>query len=396
MIIRRALAVAAVALTLTACEKKPAEAPQPGKGAPAAGEVILLGHVASMTGNEATFGDSSDKAIRLAIDEINAAGGVKGRQLAVKTYDDQGKPEEASVAATRLLVQDKAAVLLGEVASSRSLAMAPIADAKGVPMVSPSSTNPKVTVDDDGKVRPFVFRVCFIDPFQGTVMARFAREKMNVKKVAILRDIKNAYSVGLADYFLSTFKELGGTIVDDQSYKAGDPDFKAQLTAIKGKGPEAIYVPGYYTDVGLIARQARELGMKQPLMGGDGWDSAKLYEIGGKALDGSFFSNHYSPDDPSPRIQEFVAKYKARHGAVPDSLAAQAYDAARIAADAMARAPDLSGAAIRDALAATRDYPGVTGIITIDEQHNAVKPAVVLEVRDNAAKWVATIAPDAK
>ena len=395
MTISRALAAAAVALTLTACEKKPAEGPQPGPGT-AAGEVILFGHVASMTGNEATFGDSSDKAIRLAIDEVNAAGGVKGRQLAVKTYDDQGKPEEASVAATRLIVQDKVAVLLGEVASSRSLAMAPIADAKGVPMVSPSSTNPKVTVDDEGKVRPFVFRVCFIDPFQGTVMARFAREKMNVQKVAILRDIKNAYSVGLADYFLSTFKELGGTIVDDQSYKAGDPDFKAQLTAIKGKGPEAIYVPGYYTDVGLIARQARELGMKQPLMGGDGWDSAKLYEIGGKALDGSFFSNHYSPDDPSPRIQEFVTKYKARHGAVPDSLAAQAYDAARIAVDAIARAPDLSGTAIRDALAATRGYPGVTGIITIDEQHNAVKPAVVLEVRDNAARWVATIEPDAK
>jgi branched-chain amino acid transport system substrate-binding protein len=274
--------------------------------------------------------------------------------------------------------------------------MAPIADAKGVPMVSPSSTNPKVTVDDDGKVRPFVFRVCFIDPFQGTVMARYAREKLKVTRVAILRDIKNAYSVGLADYFLSTFKELGGTIVDDQSYKAGDPDFKAQLTAIKGKSPEAIYVPGYYTDVGLIARQARELGMKQPLLGGDGWDSAKLFEIGGRALDGSAFSNHYSPDDPSPRIQEFVTKYKARYGAVPDSLAAQAYDAARIAADAMARAPDLSGAAIRDALAATRDYPGVTGIITIDAQHNAVKPAVVLEIQDNAAKWVATIEPDAK
>jgi branched-chain amino acid transport system substrate-binding protein len=394
MIFIRALTVAAVALTLTACEKKPAEGTRPGPGA--AGEVILLGHVGSMTGNEATFGDSSDKAIRLAIDEVNAAGGVKGRQLAVKTYDDQGKPEEASVAATRLLVQDKVAVLLGEVASSRSLAMAPIADAKGVPMVSPSSTNPKVTVDDDGKVRPFVFRVCFIDPFQGTVMARYAREKLKVTRVAILRDIKNAYSVGLADYFLSTFKELGGTIVDDQSYKAGDPDFKAQLTAIKGKSPEAIYVPGYYTDVGLIARQARELGMKQPLLGGDGWDSAKLFEIGGRALDGSAFSNHYSPDDPSPRIQEFVTKYKARYGAVPDSLAAQAYDAARIAADAMARAPDLSGAAIRDALAATRDYPGVTGIITIDAQHNAVKPAVVLEIQDNAAKWVATIEPDAK
>jgi branched-chain amino acid transport system substrate-binding protein len=398
MRLSRALSLAVPLLVLAACEqKKPSEGtgPQPGGGQAggAAGDKILLGHVGSMTGNEATFGDSSDKGIRLAIDEVNAAGGVKGRQLAVKTYDDQGKPEEASVAATRLIVQDRVAVLLGEVASSRSLAMAPIADAKGVPMVTPSSTNPEVTVTRDGKVRPFVFRVCFIDPFQGTVMAKFASER-GIRRVAVLRDIKNAYSVGLADFFLSKFKELGGTVVDDQSYKAGDPDFKAQLTAIKGKSPQAIYVPGYYTDVALIARQARELGMKQPLMGGDGWDSAKLYEIGGKALDGSFFSNHYSPDDPSPRIQEFVARYKARFGNVPDSLAAQAYDAGRIAADAMARAADLSGPAIRDALAATRDYTGVTGVITIDDRHNAVKPAVVLEIKDNAAKWVATIEPE--
>jgi branched-chain amino acid transport system substrate-binding protein len=398
MRLSRALPLAVSLLALTACEqKKSGEGAAPhaggGQAGGAPGGTILLGHIGSMTGNEATFGDSSDKGIQLAIEEVNAAGGVKGRPLALKTYDDQGKPEEASVAATRLIVQDRIAVLLGEVASSRSLAMAPIADAKGVPMITPSSTNPEVTVARDGKVRPFVFRVCFIDPFQGTVMAKFASGK-GIQRVAVLRDIKNAYSVGLADFFLAKFKELGGAVVDDQSYKAGDPDFKAQLTAIKGKNPQAIYVPGYYTDVALIARQARELGMKQPLMGGDGWDSAKLYEIGGKALDGSFFSNHYSPDDPSPRIQEFVKRFKARFGVVPDSLAAQAYDAGRIAGDAMARAADLSGPAVRDALAATKDYAGVTGIITIDAQHNAVKPAVVLEIANGAAKWVATIEPE--
>jgi branched-chain amino acid transport system substrate-binding protein len=398
MRLSRALPLAVSLLALTACEqKKSAEGAAPhaggGQAGGAPGGTILLGHVGSMTGNEATFGDSSDKGIQLAIEEVNAAGGIKGRPLALKTYDDQGKPEEASVAATRLIVQDRIAVLLGEVASSRSLAMAPIADAKGVPMITPSSTNPEVTVARDGKVRPFVFRVCFIDPFQGTVMAKFASGK-GIQRVAVLRDIKNAYSVGLADFFLAKFKELGGAVVDDQSYKAGDPDFKAQLTAIKGKNPQAIYVPGYYTDVALIARQARELGMRQPLMGGDGWDSAKLYEIGGKALDGSFFSNHYSPDDPSPRIQEFVKRFKARFGMVPDSLAAQAYDAGRIAADAMARAADLSGPAVRDALAATKDYAGVTGVITIDAQHNAVKPAVVLEIANGAAKWVATVEPE--
>ena len=395
MRLARGLAPLALFLALVACEKKkPAEAAAAGPTAtgPAAGAQVLFGHVGSLTGNEATFGDSTDKGIRLAVDEQNARGGVKGRQIAVKTYDDQGKQEEAALVTTRLVVEDKVTVLLGEVASKRSLAMAPIADKYQVPMVTPSSTNPKVTKDGD-KTRPYVFRVCFIDPFQGTVMAKFARETLKLTKVAVLRDVGNDYSVGLADYFLSKFKELGGEIVDDQSYKAGDSDFKAQLTAIKRKKPEAIYVPGYYTEVALIARQTRELGLPVPLMGGDGWDSAKLYEIARGALEGSYFSNHYSPDDPSPRIQEFVKKYQARHGMVPDSLAAQGYDAARVAMEAMERAPDLSGLAIRDALAATKDFAGVTGVITIDADHNAVKPAVVLKIEGNNGKYVATVQP---
>ncbi len=393
MRLSRALLVGLAVLALAACErKKKAEAPAGPAGAAAPGAVILLGHVASLTGNEATFGDSTDKGIRLAVDEVNARGGVKGKQIAVKTYDDQGKPEEAAVASTRLVVQDKIAVLLGEVASSRSLAMAPIADSNKVPMVTPSSTNPRVTKEGD-RTRPFVFRVCFIDPFQGTVMAKFASER-GIKKVAVLRDVGNDYSVGLADYFLAKYKELGGKIVDDQSYKAGDQDFKAQLTAIKSKAPEAIYVPGYYTDVALISRQARELGIKVPLMGGDGWDSPKLFEIGGKALEGSYFSNHYSHEDPAPRIQEFVTKYKQRFGATPDGLAATGYDAAKIALDAMARARDFTGEALRDAIASTKDYPGVTGVITINADHNAVKPAVVLEIKGGVGHYVATVQPD--
>jgi branched-chain amino acid transport system substrate-binding protein len=226
-------------------------------------------------------------------------------------------------------------------------------------------------------------------------MAKFAREKLDVKKVAVLRDVGNDYSVGLADYFLSKFRELGGTIVDDQSYKAGDQDFKAQLTAIKARAPQAIYVPGYYTDVALIARQARELGMKVPLMGGDGWDSPRLFEIGGKALEGSYYSNHYSHEDPSPRIQDFVKRYKERFGNTPDGLAATGYDAARIAFDAMERAKDLSGESVRDAIAATKGFPGVSGIITIDEDHNAVKSAVVLEIKGGTSRFVATVEPDA-
>jgi len=396
----RALPLAVVALVaLAACEqKKPAgAAPESAAGAPTPGVTtgrILIGHVASLTGTEATFGDSTDKGIALAVDEANARGGVNGRMLEVKTYDNQGKPEESAVAATRLIVQDKVAVLLGEVASTRSLAMAPIADANQVPMITPSSTNPKVT-KDGARTRPFVFRVCFIDPFQGTVMAKFARENLKLTRVAVLRDVGSDYSVGLADFFLTKFKELGGTIVDDQSYKDTDSDFKAQLTAIKAKNPEGIYVPGYYTQVGLIARQARELGLKVPLMGGDGWDSPKLYEIGGKALDGSYFSNHYSPEDPAPRIQDFVRKYKERFKVVPDGLAATGYDAARIFIESLGRAKDTSGAALRDAIAATKDFQGVTGIITIDSDHNAVKSAVVLEIKDNQGRYVATVQPDA-
>jgi branched-chain amino acid transport system substrate-binding protein len=400
MRVTRAVAVAALAIVAVACEQKssaPAPAPQaaaPAAPAPApASDKIVIGHVASMTGNEATFGDSTDKGIRLALDEQNKKGGVKGKQLVLKTLDDQGKPEEAAVAATRLITQDKVAVLLGEVASSRSLAMAPVSDSNQVPMISPTSTNPRVTKDGD-KTRPYVFRVCFIDPFQGTVMAKFAREKLKVTNVAVLRDVGNDYSVGLADFFAKKYQDLGGKIVVDVSYKAGDQDFKAQLTAIKNKKPEAIYVPGYYTDVALISRQARELGMKQPLMGGDGWDSAKLYEISKGALDGSYFSNHYSDEDPAPVIQEFVQKYKAAYGNVPDALAVLGYDAARVAFDAIERAKDLTGPSVREAIEQTKGFKGVSGTINIDADHNAVKSAVVLGIQKNAAKYATTIAPD--
>ncbi|HET8734430.1 MAG TPA: ABC transporter substrate-binding protein, partial [Anaeromyxobacteraceae bacterium] len=233
----------------------------------------------------------------------------------------------------------------------------------------------------------------FIDPFQGTVMAKFARQTLKAKRAAIIRDVGNDYSVGLADYFVAKFKELGGEIVSDQSFKAGDQDFKAQLTAIKNKKPEMIYVPAYYTDVALIGRQARELGYKGPLAGGDGWDSAKLYEIAQGALDGSYFSNHYTHENPDPVIQNFVTKYKAKYGSVPDALAALGYDAALVAADAMSRATELTGPAIRDAVEKTKDFAGVAGKITLDADHNAVKSAVVIGVQKNAGKYVTTVEP---
>jgi branched-chain amino acid transport system substrate-binding protein len=382
----------ALAATAMGCrEKKPEEA-NPTPTTAAAGDKVILGHVGSMTGDNATFGKSTDDGLRLAVDEQNKKGGIKGKQIVLETLDDQGKPEEAAVATTRLITQDKVSVIIGEVASSRSLAMAPIADSNGVPMISHASTNPRVT-KDGVKTRPYVFRVCFIDPFQGTVMAKFARDKLKLAQVAILRDVGNDYSVGLAEFFGNKFRELGGQIVADQSFKAGDQDFKAQLTAIKAKNPEAIYVPGYYTEVALIGRQARELGMKQLLMGGDGWDSAKLYEIAKGALDGSYFSNHYAPEDPSPLIQEFVAKYKAAYHSVPDAMAVLGYDAAKVAFAAMDRAKDLTTAAIRDAIEQTKGFPGVSGVITIDADHNAVKSAVVMGIERNAPKYATTISP---
>jgi branched-chain amino acid transport system substrate-binding protein len=386
-------ALAALSLSTFGCTKKdaekPADAPKSAADArPAADDVILLGEVGSLTGSEAAFGISTRNGIELALEEVNAAGGVKGKKVAVRVYDNQSKPEEAAAAATRLITQDKVVAILGEVASSNSLAMAPKAQEAKVPMVSPSSTNPRVT-----EVGDYIFRVCFIDPFQGAVMARYAHEKLGFKTVAILTDKKSAYSEGLTEVFKKKFTDLGGTIVGIEAYGKGDTDFRAQLTNVKKLKPEGLYVPGYYQDVALIADQAQQLGVKVTMMGGDGWDSQKLFELGGEAVEGAYVSNHYSADDPSPRVQDFIRKYQARFKAVPDSLAALGYDAAMVVIDAMKRAPDLSGPALRDAIAATKDFPGVAGTITLDENRNPVKPAVVLKVEGGKFKYVDTVAP---
>ncbi len=396
---RLSLVLVALAALSSGCEKKTPPAPVAAPKADEAGlahaatpvesDTILIGHVGSLTGAQATFGISTDQGIKLAIDEENGKGGVKGKKLVLKTYDDQGKPEEAANATIRLITQDGAKVILGEVASSNSLAMAPKAQEAKVPMISPSSTNPEVTKKGD-----YIFRVCFIDPFQGYAMAKFARENLKLTKVAILKDQKSDYSLGLTDVFERKFTELGGKIVATEAYSQGDTDFRAQLTSLKGKKPDGIYIPGYYTDVGIIAKQARELGLKGVLLGGDGWDSPKLTELGQSAVEGSYFTNHYSVEDPSPRVQNFIADYRKRFGdAPPDALGALGYDSAKVAIEAMRRAPDLSGPAIRDAIAATKDFPGVAGTITIDAERNAMKPAVVVQVTDGKQKYVATVTP---
>jgi branched-chain amino acid transport system substrate-binding protein len=351
------------------------------------GNEIPVGHYASITGSEATFGISTDNGIKLAIKERNAAGGVKGKPIKLVTYDDQGKAQEAVTAVTRLIQQDKVVAVLGEVASSRSLAGGPVCQRLGVPMISPSSTNPDVTAVGD-----MVFRVCFIDPFQGNVGAKFAKENLKLSKAGLLFNRAQAYSSGLKDNFKQAFQSMGGQIVSEQAYGDGDNDFSAQLTAIREGKPDFIYVPGYYTEVVNIARQARQLGLTVPLIGGDGWDSEELKNAG-DTLNGCYFSNHYSHEDTRPEVQEFVRKYEAAYGKTPDSLAALGYDGALLLFDAMERAPSLSGKDLAAAIAATRDFPGVAGKITIDAQRNATKDAVMLEVVNGKTKYVATVSP---
>ncbi len=349
---------------------------------------IVIGEYASLTGGSASFGQSSHKGTALAIDEINAAGGVLGKKLKLITEDDQSQAGQPATIVRKLISQDKAVAILGEVASSKSLEAAPICQQNKIPMISPASTNPKVT-----EVGDYVFRVCFIDPFQGTVMSKFAQSK-GWKNIAVLTDVKQDYSVGLAEFFIKDFKESGGQIVKEQKYSTGDKDFKPQLTSIKAAKPDAIFVPGYYAEVSLIAKQARLLGIKAPLLGGDGWVGDSLLKVAGNALDGSFFSCHFSSDDKSPVVQGFVEKFKAKYnGETPDDMAALGYDSAMILADAIKRAGSTEPAKLREAIAATKDHQGITGKITLDEHRNANKPAVILTIGNGGFDFVETVAP---
>ncbi len=338
---------------------------------------IVIGEFSSLTGGTASFGIASHEGFAMAVDEQNAKGGLLGKKIKLATEDDQGKSEEARSAVLKLIRRQKAAAILGEFASSRSIAAAPEAQRARVPMLSHGSTNPKVTELGD-----YIFRSCFIDPFQGEAMAKFAYHTLGVRTAAILRDVKNDYSVGLAKYFTQTFEKLGGKVVADEAYSEGDVEFRAQLTTIKTQNPQAIFIPGYYTEVGLIAQQTRDLGIKALLLGGDGWDSPKTTEIGGKAIDGAYFSNHYAADDPDPKVQNFITNFRAKYHKVPDAQAVLAYDAANLMFDAITRAGSTDGTKIRDALAATRNFPGVTGLITMNPQRNAQKSLVIVQYKN--------------
>lgn len=349
--------------------------------------VFKLGGVGPVTGEAATFGASTKQGIEMAVAEWNAQGGVLGQQIRLAFADDKGDPAEGATVYTKLIQQDGVSAIVGTVMSKVSLAGAPICQNYKIPMISTASTNPKVT-----SVGDYVFRACFIDPFQGTVGATFSYQDLQARRAAVIFDVGNDYTKGLAEYFRAKFAELGGEVVGFEGHATGTTDFKAQLTKMVQAKPDVIYCSDYYNDVALIARQARELGFKGPMVGGDGWDSPELTKIGGAAVEGTFFTNHYSKDDTRPIVKEFVAKFKAKYNADPDALAALAYDATYIMLNAVKTAGQADGAAIKDALAKT-DLEVVSGQVRFDANRNPVKSAVIIEIKGGQQVYCTTVSP---
>jgi len=376
---------AVLAFAVAGCKKQ-----EGGGAAAASGDTIPVGEYASLTGKEAAFGRSSHRGTEIAIEVINNAGGVLGKKLTLITEDTQSKDGESSTVVSKLISRDKVVAVLGEVASSRSLEAAPICHNAKITMISPSSTNPKVT-----QVGDYIFRVCFLDSFQGDILARFGLTKLKAKRMAIMTDVAQAYSVGLGEFFKESFLKRGGQIVSEQKFNSGDTDFNAQLTAVKAVNPEAIFLPCYYQEAASIARQARQLGITVPLFGGDGWEAPELIQIGKEAIEGCYYSTHYSPQSQDPEVQKFVQAYKAKfNNEIPDAMAALGYDSALVLADALRRAATIDGAKLRDALAATKDFPGATGKTTIDQNRDASKPATIVTIKNGQFQYVDTMYAD--
>ncbi len=365
-------------------------------GGNTAADVIKLGANLELTGGQASFGNSALKGAQLAVKEVNDAGGVLGKKIELVEADNASKSEEATRAAQKLITTNKVVAIIGSTTSTNTLGIVPVAQEKGVPLVSSSATNPKVTVDErSGKLNEWVFRASFIDPFQGQVMANFATDTLKAKTAVIYTDTSSDYSKGLQTFFKETFTKNGGTILGEESYQQKDSDFKAVLTRIKEAKPDVIYLPGYYEEVGKIIKQARELGITVPFMGGDGWDSPQLAEIAGAAaLNNTYMSNHYSPEDSAPEVKSFVDAYKAANGGVvPDGMAALGYDAVKLVVDGLKRADSTEPAKLRDALAATKDLQLATGKITMNGTHDPVKAAVVLKFVEGKQTFEAKVNP---
>ena len=357
--------------------------------------VIQLGIIAEMTGNNASYGNSIANGAKLAAKELNAKGGLLGKQVEFVVADTKSEPAESANAMSKLVNQNKVPAVLGLFASSGAIAAANVSEAAKIPFLAVGATNPKVTVDEKTqKVKPNTYRVCFIDPFQGTVGANFVADTLKFKKTAMLIDNSSDYSKGLADCFKKAFATKGGSVVIEESYLQKDTDFKAVLTKIAAVKPEVIYVPGYYEEIGKIVKQAREVGLDVPFVGGDGWDSPKLVEIAGaKALNNTYFTNHYSADDTSAASKAFVEAYQKEYKQRPDACAVLGYDAANILFNAIKTTGDLTPAKISQAVAATKDFAAVTGSISLNENHDAVKSAVIIEYKDGKQAFKATVKP---
>jgi len=351
---------------------------------------IRIGYYGDLSGPTLNFGESAKNGVLMAADEINQAGGINGRQLDVVIEDDQGKPGLAAASISKLVQGRKAIAIIAGGTSNNSRAAAPEAQVAKVPLIATSSTDPQVT-----QVGDYIFRTCFIDAFQGEVMAKFAANTLKAKKAGILLDFNSSYSRGLSDYFELSFTRLGGQVVSKQSYTAGDRDYRGQLNTLRTAAPDVIFIPGYYEDVALMAKQARQLGITQPLLGADGWDAPELWDRGGDSLNGSYISSHYSAEDQSPHVQRFVKEYKQHYGNLqPDAHAALGYDSMQVVADAIQRSGATDGPKLRDALAQTKSFPGVTGVITMNRERNAIKSAVVLKLQDGRYLYQETIQPE--
>ncbi|KPL82861.1 branched-chain amino acid ABC transporter substrate-binding protein [Thermanaerothrix daxensis] len=383
-------AIVALAMILAACAPSSG-----GGGGEAQAKELKVAILAPLSGPVPTFGVSTRDGALMAIDEWNAKGGVLGMKIVPIVEDSQCTPDPAVNAANKVIDQDGVKFIIGEVCSKASIPVSEIANAKGVLQISPTSTNVSVTVDSQGKVKPYIFRACFIDPFQGQVGAKFAWEKLGAKKAFIMLDQANDYVKGLAEEFEKAFTALGGEIVGKATYTDKDTDFSAILAQIADAKPDVVYLPDYYNIVNLVMKQAKEKGINVPFVGGDGWDSADLDLA---AADGGFFTNHYSPDDPRPEVQNFRKaygeKYKDENGnpKVPDALAALAYDATNLLLEAINQAGTTDTAKVKDTLEKIK-FSGVSGQITFDANHNPIKSAVILAVKDGAVRFETVVNP---
>jgi branched-chain amino acid transport system substrate-binding protein len=379
------LAVMLMVLSFAGCKK--AETAKDSK-------TVKVGLDYELSGAVATYGQSLVAGIELAFEEINKNGGVLGKQIeTVKSDNKSGTAESANVA-TKLATRDKVVAILGPATSGNTKAAAPVAIQNKVPLLSASATADDVTVDSNGKVREFVFKTCFSDSFQGVIMAQFAAVDLGKKSAALLVNSTSDYSKGLAKNFKDTFTKAGGTIITEQAYQAKDTDFKAVLTKIKGSNPDVIYLPGYYEEVGLIVKQARSLGLNVPILGGDGYESPKLVELAGKtALNEVYFTNHYSSKDTTPEVVKFKEAFKAKYNKEPDAFNALGYDLAYFLADGLKRAGEADPVKLKDALAATKDFKGITGTISIDKNHNPVKSITILQEKDGEQVFLKKLEP---